>query len=319
MKKTLALLLTLLIASGIEAQNVKRFWSDGPLTVADFPVKGESHMAWYMGYTKIKEKSDGVYYTYYKVVTYVLPYSSALDSEADLPRMQLLFDRLELHRRELQQQLNEAENNDEFDDLLSAARKRMANDEQTLQPFTLDALPASPIPQFTDKRFRFGVAASVLSGYPLLFDVATGVEMAWNRHVALLNLHYGLGLDRSIASAGIGYGFTVYETSHVRITPYVTQGIGLFSAMYGTDTMSSATAVPQIGVNMDIPFYTHIITQSGNSGLFSFLASNHSLYCVRMTFYLQHIDWGRTGSGWSANFGIGLSFLGRNTRPARNQ
>ena len=319
MKKALALLLVLLIASGIEAQNVKRFWSDGPLTVADFPVKGESHLAWYMGYTKIKEKSDGVYYTYYKVVAYVLPHSSALGSEADLPRMQHLFDRLELHRRELQQQLNEAENSDEFEDLLSAARKRMADDEQTLQPVALDALPASPIPQFTDKRFRFGVAAGVLSGYPLLFDVAGNVEMAWNRHVALVNLHYGLGHDRSLASIGIGYGFTVYENSHVRITPYFTDGIGLFSIADGADTLRSATWLPQIGVSMDVPFYTHIITQSGNSGLFSFLASNHSLYCVRMTFYLQHIDWGRAGSGWSANFGIGLSFLGRNTRPARNQ
>lgn len=319
MKKTLIILLVAALPLLASAQGTKRFWSDGPLTAADFPVKGESHLAWYLGYTKVKEKADGVYYTYYKVLAYVLPYSSALASEADLPRMQTLFDRLELHRRELQQQLNEAENNDEFDDLLSAARKRMTADEQRPPAAALESLQASPIPQFTDKRFRFGVGVGTMSGYPLVFDGVANVELAWNRHVALTNAHYGIGTDQSLFSIGLGYGYTVYENNHVRITPYFTQGIGFFGVLDSGDTLKSATWVPQVGVAMDVPFYTHIITQSGNSGPFSFITSKHSLYCIRMAFYVRHVDWGRAGSGWMANFGIGLSFLGRNTRPARNQ
>ena len=318
MKKRLIIILIAALPLLASAQSTKRFWSDGPLTAADFPVQGESHLAWYLGYTKVKEKADGVYYTYYKVLAYILPYSSSLASEADLPRMQMLFDCLELHRRELQQQLNEAESDDEFGDLLSAARKRMTADEQKPPTPALGALPASPIPKFTDKRFRFGVGVGTMSGYPLLFDGVANVELAWNRHVALVNAQYGIGTDRSLFSTGLGYGYTVYENSHVRITPYFTQGIGIFSVLHSGDTMKSATWVPQIGVTMDIPFYTHIITQSGNSGLFSFITSNHSLYCIRMAFYVRHVDWGRACSGWMANFGIGFSFLGRNTRPARN-
>ena len=129
MKKTIVLiLLTLPLLAN--AQSAKRFWSDGALSAADFPVPGENHLAWYLGYTKVKEKADGVYYTYYKAIAYMLPYSSALSSEADLPAMQALFDRLELHRRELQQQLNEAENDSEFSDLLKEARNRMSADEE---------------------------------------------------------------------------------------------------------------------------------------------------------------------------------------------
>lgn len=317
MKKTIVLiLLTLPLLAN--AQSAKRFWSDGTLTATDFPVLGESHLAWYLGYTKVKEKADGVYYTYYKALAYMLPYSSALSSEADLPAMQALFDRLELHRRELQQQLNEAENDSEFSDLLKEARNRMSADEKDVQPAALDALPVSPIPQFSDKRFRFGVNVGTLSGYPLLFDGMAGIELAWNKHVAMVNTQYGIGTDRSLTAVGLSYGYTVYENRHVRITPFVAQGVGLFSVSYEGDTLTSATAVPQIGAFMDIPFYTHIITQSGNSGLFSFLSSNHSLYCMRMAFFIQHVDWGHAGSGWTANFGIGLSFLGRNTRPARN-
>lgn len=305
------------------AQSTKRFWHDGALSTKDFPVQGESHLSWYLGYTKVKEKADGVYYTYYKAIAYMLPFSSALTSETDLPKMQALFDRLELHRRELQQQLNEAESSDEFGDLLKAARSRMSADEAsptlTSSEGALTTIEASPIPRFTDRIFRFGIGIGTMSGYPLLFDGVANVELAWNRHVAMSDAHYGIDLDRSLVSATLGYGYTVYENSHVRITPYVAQGIGFSSVVTQGDTLKSATWVPQLGVSLDIPFYTHIITQSGNSGPFSFLTSNHSLYCIRMTTCFRHIDWGDAGNGWTANFGIGLSFLGKNTRPARNQ
>ncbi len=110
MKKRLIIILIAALPLLASAQSTKRFWSDGPLTIADFPqTDTTSRLAWYIGYTKVTEKSDGIYYTYYKALTYMLPYSSSLASEADLPRMQALFDRLEMHRRELQQQLNEAE------------------------------------------------------------------------------------------------------------------------------------------------------------------------------------------------------------------
>lgn len=344
MKKRLIIILIAALPLLASAQSTKRFWSDGPLTAADFPMQGESHLAWYLGYTKVKEKSDGVYYTYYKVLAYMLPYSSSLASEVDLPRMQMLFDRLELHRRELQQQLNEAESDDEFGDLLSEARKRMAADEQRPQAAAIDALPASPIPQFADKCFRFGVAI----GTPLMMptgDLAklTGatiglmpaIEIGWNySHIMTdLSLMRGTlsgtagtaphrfiqGNKYMVINAAFYYGHTLYESRHLRLMPYAGAGFGILSSNTATDSANSIGINPQVGLTVDIPFYTHVITQSGNSGPFSFITSNHSIYNIRAQVFVRRDTWLGVADGVTIGFNLGVSFLGRNTNPARNQ
>lgn len=327
------------------AQSAKRFWSDGPLTAADFPqVDTASHLAWYMGYTKVTEKSDGIYYTYYKALTYMLPYSSALASEADLPRMQMLFDRLELHRRELQQQLNEAESDDEFDDLLSAARRRMLNDEKHLPIANAKRQPqASPIPTFTDQTFRFGVAV----GNPLTIatgnlakmmgtaiGVAPAIEIGWHHsHIMTdLSLMWGTltgtvgtpqhrflqGNKYMALNAAFYYGHALYESRHLRLMPYAGAGLGILSSNTATDSVSCIGINPQVGLTVDIPFYTHVITQSGNSGLFSFITSNHSIYNIRAQLFLRRDTWLGVADGVTIGFNLGVSFLGRNTSPARN-
>lgn len=329
-----------------QGQSTKRFWSDGPLTVADFPqADSASHLAWYMGYTKVTEKSDGIYYTYYKALTYMLPYSSALASEADLPRMQALFDRLELHRRELQQHLNEAESKEEFDDLLTAARKRMAYDETHTYGTAIGHTPtASPIPTFTDRTFRFGVAV----GTPLTINtgnlaevmapaigIAPAIEIGWNHSHIMTDLSLMWGTlagtvgtvphrfiqDNKylVINAAFYYGHAIYESRHLRLMPYSGAGLGILSSNSATDSASCIGINPQIGLTIDIPFYTHVITQSGNSGLFSFITSNHSIYNIRMQVFVRRDSWLGVADGVTIGFNLGVSFLGRNTNPARNQ
>ena len=104
--------------------------------------------------------------------------------------MQVLFDRLEVHRREMQQLLNEAESRDEFEDLLADSRRRMAYDEHHPSESTsAPELPTSTIPVFTDQSFHFGVAVgtplSVPTGTLAKFTgVAVGlspaIEIGWN-------------------------------------------------------------------------------------------------------------------------------------------
>lgn len=345
MKKVAIVVALVALFGTSQAQSAKRFWSDGPLTATDFPqADTASHLVWYMGYTKVTEKSDGIYHTYYKALTYMLPYSSSLASEADLPRMQALFDRLELHRRELQQQLNEAEGDEEFDDLLSAARQRMLNDEKHLPIANAVQQPqASPIPSFTDQSFRFGVAVSnpiVISTGDLakMMGVATGVvpaiEIGWNHsHIMIdLSLLWGTltgtagsaphrfiqGNKYMTLNAAFYYGHALYESRQLRLMPYAGAGLGILSSNTATDSASSIGINPQVGLTVDIPFYTHVITQSGNSGLFSFITSNHSIYNIRMQVFVRRDTWLGVADGVSIGFNLGVSFLGRNTNAARS-
>lgn len=329
-----------------KAQSAKRFWSDGPLTVADFlQTDTASHLAWYMGYTKVTEKCDGIYYTYYKALTYMLPYSSALASEADLPRMQMLFDRLELHRRELQQQLNEAESDEEFDDILTAARSRMTYDENRTHTTDIGQAPtASPIPIFNDRTFRFGVAIGTPLTVPTgdlakMTGAAIGlmpaIEIGWNHSHVMTDLSLMKGTLAGTAgtaphrfiqdnkyiviNAAFYYGHALYESRHLRLMPYAGAGLGILSSNTATDSASCIGINPQVGLTVDIPFYTHVITQSGNSGLFSFITSNHSIYNIRAQVFVRRDTWLGVSDGVTVGFNLGVSFLGRNTRPARNQ
>ena len=297
-----------------------------------------------MGYTKVTEKSDGIYYTYYKAITYMLPYSSALAGEADLPRMQMLFDRLELHRRELQQQLNEAESDEEFGDLLSAARGRMLNDEKHLPISKAVQQPqASPIPTFSDQTFRFGVAV----GNPLTIatgnlskmmgaaiGVAPAIEIGWHHSYVMtdLSLMWGTltgtvgavphlfiqGNKYMVLNAAFYYGHALYESRHLRLMPYAGAGLGILSSNTASDSANSIGINPQVGLTVDIPFYTHVVTQSGNSGLFSFITSNHSIYNIRMQVFVRRDTWLGVANGVTVGFNLGVSFLGRNTSLARN-
>lgn len=297
-----------------------------------------------MGYTKVTEKSDGIYYTYYKALTYMLPYSSALAGEADLPRMQMLFDRLELHRRELQQQLNEAESNDEFDDILAAARSRMTCDEKHISSIDIGQAPsASPIPIFTDRTFRFGVAVGTPLTVPTgdlakMTGAAIGlmpaIEIGWHQsHIMTdLSLMWGTlsgtagtvphrfiqGNKYMVVNAAFYYGHTLYESRHLRLMPYAGAGLGILSSNTATDSASCIGINPQIGLTVDIPFYTHVITQSGNSGPFSFITSNHSIYNIRAQVFVRRDTWLGVTDGVAIGLNLGVSFLGRNTNAARS-
>ena len=345
MRRIVLTLLCVALYGLSHAQSAKRFWSDGPLTPADFPhADTTSHLSWYMSYTKVTEKNDGIYYTYYKALTYMLPYSSMLANEADLPRMQVLFDRLELHRRELQQQLNEAESDEEFEDILAAARQRMLNDEKRLPIANSVQQPqASPIPSYTDRPFRFGVSASNPIAIPTgnlakIMGITTGVvpaiEIGWNHSHIMTDLsilwgaltgtngtapHRFIQGNKYIAlNAAFYYGHVLYESSHLRLMPYAGAGLGLLSSNTATDSASSIGINPQVGLTVDIPFYTHIITQSGNSGLFSFITSNHSIYNIRMQVFVRRDTWLGVADGVTIGFNLGVSFLGRNTNAARS-
>ena len=345
MKRVAAIFFLTTIICMAQAQNAKRFWNDGPLVSTDFrQADTVSHLSWYLGYTKVTEKDDNIHYTYYKAVAYMLPYSSSLAVEDDLRKMQVLFDRLEVHRREMQQLLNEAESRDEFEDLLADSRRRMAYDEHHPSESTsAPELPTSTIPVFTDQSFHFGVSAgtplSVPTGTLAKFTgVAVGlspaIEIGWNSsHIMTdLSLLWGTltgskgdaphrflqGNKYSVLNAAFYYGHSIYETPHIRLMPYIGAGLGVLSSNTATDTANCIGINPQIGLTIDIPFYTHIITQSGNSGLFSFLQSNHSIYSIRAQVFLRRETWKEVANGFTIGFNLGVSFQGRNTNPARS-
>lgn len=359
MSKTLFTFLFLtLIYLNLPAQNIKRFWSDGPLTTKDFVSTSDSTtlVSWYLGYTQVTEKKDAVFYTYYKAVAYLLPYSSYLSSEKDLDYCQTLFDLLEVHRRELQIELNEAGTTEELENLLEAARARMIMDEQTLS-FNTDLIPgmrhrtnwaierteASPFPIYTDQPFRFGVSAgntgnAYLGDFTGVFSpsggASVGAELGWNRSMLMFGSHITFGKVLNsvypfetnnyfmVMDFNFSYGLTVCDKRGLRITPYVGYAYDLFTSSINMgDTIKNVWATgfgPQVGVVFDIPLYSILITQSRSSGIIAILHSNHSIYGLRVRLYMQRLATRYMGEGFTINLDFGVSYLGRNTHPYRS-
>lgn len=357
-KPLFAFLFMMLVSTSLPAQSIKRFWSDGPLTAKDFVSISDSttSLSWYLGYTQVTEKKDAVVYTYYKAVAYMLPYSSYLSSEKDLDYCQTLFDLLEVHRRELQIELNEAGTTEELESLLEAARRRMMKDEQALSfntsliagmqqrtHWAIEHTEASPFPLYTDQPFRFGVSAgNTVNAYIGEFSgtfspsggASVGAEMGWNRSMLLFGSHITFGKVLNsvypfeannyfmVMDFNLSYGLTVCDKRGLRITPYVGYAYDLFSSSIAIDdTIKSVWASgfgPQLGVIFDIPLYSILITQSRSSGIIAVLHSNHSIYGLRVRLYVQRLATRYMGEGFTINLDFGVSYLGRNTRPYRS-
>jgi len=358
MRKNICILLLLLVGINLSAQNIKRFWSDGPLTTDDFVTLSDSTttLSWYLGYTQVNEKNDGIFYTYYKAVAYLLPYSSYLSSEQDLTYCQTLFDLLEVHRRELQVELNEAGTIEELENLLEASRKRMMADEQALASnsnlierrkqharLTLDRTEASPFPSYTDQPLRFGMSAgNTVNAYAKDFagifspsvGASVGAEMGWNRNMLMFGSHIAFGKvlnssyqfeathDFMNMDFNLSYGLTVCDKRGLRITPYVGYAYDLVSSYISlADTVKTVwtnALGPQLGIVFDIPIYSNITTQSRSNSIIAALHSNHSIYGLRVRLYMQRLATRYMGEGFTINLDFGVSYIGRNTRPYRS-
>lgn len=358
MRKLYLLLFMSIVSLSLPAQNIKRFWSDGPLTITDFVTVSDSvtSLSWYLGYTQVTEKKDGLFYTYYKAVAYLLPYSSYLSSEQDLSYCQALFDLLEVHRRELQVELNEAGTTEELENLLEASRRRMRMDEQAFSfntgpiegmqhrtSLALERMEASPIPIYTDQPFRFSLSAghtvnAYMEDFAGLFSpsvgAAVGAEMGWNRSLIMFGSHIAFGnvlpANTVFSSAAnfmnmdfsLSYGLMACDRNRLHITPFLGYAYDLLSASVPVgDTVKNVFAGafgPQLGIAFDIPIYSHIITQSRSSSIIAALHSNHSIYSIRVKLYVQRLATRKMGEGVTINLDFGVSYIGRNTRPYRS-
>ncbi len=117
MKKTIFfVIINLLIITGVNAQENKKFWNEGKLSWADFKdttgTQTASELNYYFGFKKLKENFTDTVFTRFKAIAFIYKNSSwvnkNLKSKQNLQFNQIIFNILELHRRILQKEIDTA-------------------------------------------------------------------------------------------------------------------------------------------------------------------------------------------------------------------
>lgn len=135
LKKLLISITLVFVILSASAQNSKRSWDSGPLTWDDFHVipqtaAEKSYLSYYIGYMPQKTNIDGITYSYYEAVAYINTNASWVGAmyrnDATLKYNQLIFDMVELSRRHLQRNMNNACSPNDFGALLEQESARLS-------------------------------------------------------------------------------------------------------------------------------------------------------------------------------------------------
>ena len=229
MKRYIALLLLSVLALSVSAQTDRRFWSQGPLTWNDFTVmpasSGQrSYLQYGIGYIPVRDTLDGIRCCYYRAESWMQPGSSwVTDNHRDsntLRYNQILFDMLEVERRQLQRAVNDNPNAFAYGDMLRAASTSFSSridsfsllsqdgaDTAVLSAFErqvaaeLAQYPADYRPRYTARPFGYGLyigigatgsTGSMGKAFSLGVGLNWGFDFSYNRHLVILDATLGL-------------------------------------------------------------------------------------------------------------------------------
>lgn len=214
------------LAAGVQAQGQPRTWSMGPLSWHDFVHKSAtegrySYLEYYMGIDGTTKRVDGIAYDFPDAYAYISPEFSWADthyrSEALLRFNQAAFGLVEIHRRQLREQLFRQPFFD-GQQMVDNTMRRLADDINRLEAETsqgadtvalsrweadisrqLMSLPAADRPSHVDAPFRW--AFSMDGGVGLM----CGQLHHYFSHGAGLGLFADMGLWRHFLIGGFSF------------------------------------------------------------------------------------------------------------------
>ena len=229
MKRLLTFSICLLAFTLLQAQTDRRLWSQGPLTWNDFTImpasSGQrSYLQYGIGYNPVRDTLDGVHCCYYRAESWMLPSSSwvtANHRDSNTLRFnQIIFDMLEVERRQLQQSINANTNEIAYGEILRAASSSLSSriesfsllsqdgaDTAVLSAFErqvaaeLAQLPADYHPRYTARPFGYGLyvgigvtgsTGSMGKAFSLGAGLNLGFDFSYNRHLLILDGTLGL-------------------------------------------------------------------------------------------------------------------------------
>lgn len=213
----------------LQAQTDRRLWSQGPLTWNDFTImpasSGQrSYLQYGIGYNPVRDTLDGVRCCYYRAESWMLPSSSwvtANHRDSNTLRFnQIIFDMLEVERRQLQQSINANTNEIAYGEILRAASSSLSSriesfsllsqdgaDTAVLSAFErqvaaeLAQLPADYHPRYTARPFGYGLyvgigvtgsTGSMGKAFAPGAGLNLGFDFSYNRHLLILDGTLGL-------------------------------------------------------------------------------------------------------------------------------
>ena len=229
MKRFFSILILSVLTLSASAQTDRRYWSQGPLTWNDFTVmpasSGQrSYLQYGIGYNPVRDTLDGIRSCYYLAESWMQPSSSWVtanhcDSNT-LRYNQIIFDMLEVERRQLQRAIDDNPNAFAYGDMLRAASSNFSSridsfsllsqdgaDTAILSAFErqvaaeLAQYPADYCPRYSARPFGYGLyigigvtgsTGSMGKAFSLGAGLNWGFDFSYNRHLCLLDATLGL-------------------------------------------------------------------------------------------------------------------------------
>ncbi len=219
MKKFLPIIALLLFTSVAHSQNNKRYWNEGKLRWNDFRVISttepqKSYLQYTIAYYPDSKDSNGVRYKYYKADAYMLPRSSWVNDQymnsQNLLYNQVIFDFIEVTRRQMQATLHTSCRSDQFQSLLEEHNLALSNRIEQFRQATGDGEDSAALALYKElvDRELSALQVSDLPHYelrPFNGEIFVGLGTVLNTGSlnnlfptcgAMLNYGFGLGLNR---------------------------------------------------------------------------------------------------------------------------
>lgn len=206
-------------------QNNERLWEHGKLTWEDFrsePVdsnQNDSELSYHISYATIREKTGDSILLKFQTKNFINPKNSwvkeSKKNDQLLEYNQVLFDIIEIHRRELQYELNRISNIYKADKIFSQRNEKLSAEIRLFQRQTKSGSGLSKlkewrwkvdqelndrrlevIPEFRDKNFGIGLnigfgtglfSGNIRNHFTPSFNIGYGFDFAYKKFSLLLN------------------------------------------------------------------------------------------------------------------------------------
>ena len=222
MKRLLTFCLFLLAFTFLQAQTDRRLWSQGPLTWNDFTIMPasfgqRSYLQYGIGYNPVRDTLDGVRCCYYRAVSWMQPSSSWVPEDHrdsnTLRYNQIIFDMLEVERRQLQLSINANPNEIAYSDMLRAASSNLSSRIESFSLLSQDGADTAVLSAFERQ-----VAAELAQYFADYHPRYTARPFGYG-------LYVGIGVTGSTGSmgkafspgAGLNFGFDFSYNRHLLI------------------------------------------------------------------------------------------------------
>lgn len=356
MKNKFILIILLLIVSNVNAQDYRKYWADGDLTWNDFqakPIKNyTSHLAYVLLYQTNKKIINNK--TYYGVFSDAYVDKSLsfvhknIQDNYHLKYNQVIFNLVEIQKRELQKRFYNLDNIFEANALLSDAKSQLDRKVLDFQEECnygiqrnitdnwlaettkiLNSKSALELPDFKKSNWSYGMYGGLdfnIQGnkYKEIFNntigVSLGFEFSYKKIFMGLNMSFSSSklkqdlIDNSLTipkgeKSSIGllntyFGYPIFETEKVRITPFIGYGVGFLSEIGNQDNKEEISAGTSIfGFNFDLK---NKKTVNFTPSIFNLREEGNTYF--RAKIFLSNSNFNSNLKGYTLNIGLAYGF-----------